>query len=282
MCGSTTRSPVELGAPVRIYRCAECGLVHAGQQEDPDDVFRADYLTDSAGFGLDLTGPAMQAYLAAASRRRLSILHRRATPPGRLLDVGCGTGEFLAAAADGGWTATGVEPVDASAAIARSHGLAVTTGLSTDLPPDALGNDVVSACHVLEHMLDPVAFLRELARCGQPGGTVLVESPNYRSMARRSAGAGWRHLRAFEHVLHLEPATMRTVFDRAGLLDVRLCTPTYVGRTQTPAQARADLADPPVVGHAPGAVQWPLLRAVEAAYRAAKVGDVIVATARIP
>lgn len=91
----------------------------------------------------------------------------------RLLDVGCGTGELVGAARASGIDATGVEPDLEMAAMAgeRLRDVVVVGGLP-DLPfPDGSFDDVI-ANFVLNHVDDPRAAARELARVTAPGGSV--------------------------------------------------------------------------------------------------------------
>ena len=92
---------------------------------------------------------------------------------GRLLDVGCGTGDLVAAARADGLDAMGVEP-DAEMAALAGEALAteVTVAGLPDLPYADDGFDVVTAGFVLNHVDDPRASARELARVAAPGGVL--------------------------------------------------------------------------------------------------------------
>jgi SAM-dependent methyltransferase len=92
---------------------------------------------------------------------------------GRLLDVGCGTGELVRAARDAGHDAVGVEPDPEMAALASvALGADVVVGGLPDLPLADDGFEAVTASFVLNHVDDPRAGARELARVAAPGGTV--------------------------------------------------------------------------------------------------------------
>lgn len=97
-------------------------------------------------------------------------------PAGRLLDVGCGTGELAATARSAGHEVVAVEPDAEMAALATTRlgdalGDVVSGGLP-DLPLADDGFDAVVASFVLNHVDDPRAGARELARVGAPGGVV--------------------------------------------------------------------------------------------------------------
>ncbi len=90
---------------------------------------------------------------------------------GRLLDVGSGTGALVATARDAGIEALGVEPDPEMASLAASLlGEDVVVGGLPELPYADDGFDVVTANFVLNHVDDPRAGARELARVAAPGG----------------------------------------------------------------------------------------------------------------
>jgi len=108
-------------------------------------------------------------------RKRLEELLRLA--PGRkILDIGCATGQFLEVASEVGFDAFGVEPTEYAAGVARRRGLNVHHGFVSDLP--SCEYDVVHSNHVLEHIPDPVAFMKDVARVLKPGGIACIEVPN--------------------------------------------------------------------------------------------------------
>jgi SAM-dependent methyltransferase len=138
---------------------------------------------------------------------------------GRALDVGCGTGAQMDAARRLGWEVHGVEPSPAAAEFARKTlGLPVVTGtLESAAYPDE-HFDVVNLCHVLEHLPDPVATLREVARVLRPNGLVLLAVPNHRSLVALAFGQRWFPWEVPRHLYHFSPATLAALLDRVATL----------------------------------------------------------------
>jgi SAM-dependent methyltransferase len=282
LCGGTSAESFTLG-DASLRRCATCELVYASSYADPDDVYVDGYLTAGGTFGIDTSNELFQQYLAVANDIRVEIITRWAGSTGRILDVGCGSGEFLARAAAAGWTVQGVEPMDESAEVARRRGVPVVTGMLEDagLPVDHF--DVVVANHVLEHMVDPVAFLRSVQRWVRPAGIVVIEVPNFASRLRIDAGSAWCHLRWLEHVCHFTPTTLRTAMRDSDLMVDHVLTPTYVAPVQGVDFALADLGRSAWSGRVkrlPEPVVWPTLRALERFDRARRRGFVIVGCGR--
>ncbi len=127
------------------------------------------------------TQPTMTRYHRARALRFSQYIHkvpiRRA---GNLLDVGCGTGEFLLAAAAMGYAPVGIELTEAAAAVARTRtSMPVLVGnvaVEHLLPPSEF--DVVTLWGVIEHEPDPVSLIRACARALRPHGWLLLETPN--------------------------------------------------------------------------------------------------------
>lgn len=295
-CGSDRSRPVPLGDPP-LRRCRRCHLVYAPRVADPDDVYTDEYLFGESQFGLDTTHPLFQRYLARAAGVRMGLIERETTP-GTILDVGCGTGEVLAVARDRGWRVCGLEPVVKSAEFARARGLDVRAATleGSGLPERTF--DVVSAFHVLEHMEDGVSFLRLLARWVRPGGLIVVEVPNWRSLHRRNAGAAWSGLRPLEHAAHYGPRPLTAALRRAGTQPVRVTTPGFLWEVQTLDQQLEDLGLYRWKGRldrlgrvgdhdgTPALLARPttqrVLLALQAAYARAGLGQVVMGIARVP
>ncbi|MGH2830104.1 MAG: class I SAM-dependent methyltransferase, partial [Actinomycetota bacterium] len=89
-------------------------------------------------------------------------LARRFPNRGRLLDVGCATGAFIAAAAADGWRVAGLEVSGEAASRARAAGLDVREGTLAAGAFAGEAFDAITAWHVVEHLVDPVEDLRHM------------------------------------------------------------------------------------------------------------------------
>ena len=116
-----------------------------------------------------------ESYYARPARRRVRWL-RRHRPSGRVLEIGCGEGHFLAAAQAAGYEVAGVEPEPGRARrAARRLAAPVQCAL---LETCALGNarfDIVYHCDLLSHFADPVAALRTMTGLLRPDGVLAFE-----------------------------------------------------------------------------------------------------------
>jgi len=101
---------------------------------------------------------------------------------GELLDIGCGTGNFLAAARDAGYGVTGIELDRNAARFARERlGLQRVFPLTISEFAERHAEerfDVVTFFEVLEHQAAPVEFLQKVRACVRPGGAIALSVPN--------------------------------------------------------------------------------------------------------
>lgn len=211
VCGAAAAA-TDRFAPARLCRCEACTLVF----REMVDETQIRSLYDDGTYGVDR--------LAAHTRRRRHDADLRArwtrahAPPGDLLDVGAGTGFFVAAAAGCGYAASGVEPTDLHASHAREHlGVDVRTGYLEELTGAEPAYDVITMWHVLEHVPDPVALLSAVATRLRPGGRVVLEVPNIESVGAELMRGRWAHLDPVAHVSHFSPRALGAALERAGL-----------------------------------------------------------------
>lgn len=103
---------------------------------------------------------------------------------GNLLDIGASTGAVMAAASDEGYVSYGIEPDGAMAEIlaAQYPSRFVTGYFPQDLPAEWPSFHLITLFDVLEHMLDPIAFLQAIRPVISKGGLLLIQVPNLNSL----------------------------------------------------------------------------------------------------
>jgi SAM-dependent methyltransferase len=142
----------------------------------------------------------------------------------RLLDVGCGSGTFLEAAARADWEATGLE-VSLTAAVHVSHlGFDVFCGQleKSDYPDKHF--DVVILSEVLEHVPDPRALLAACARILRTGGLLWATTPHWRGISGRVLGLEWSAVCPPEHLQLFSVGGIRRLLTGEGLHKIRVAT----------------------------------------------------------
>jgi len=153
-----------------------------------------------------------------AAREQLEFLHRFKAL-GRLIDVGCGPGFFLEAAAKAGWECTGVEIAESAAERARVRsGADVLVGDASDvhLPPASC--DAVTFWHSIEHLPNPLAALKRARRWLKPDGVLIVRVVNCEGFDARMLGTAWTGWALPFHLFHFGPKSLDRLLKAAGFL----------------------------------------------------------------
>jgi len=202
-----------------IVRCCTCGLLRTSPRPAWGELSAA-YAAGRYRMPGEVGGEAICGSAMQSLARRITVLSPQ---PGRALDVGCGTGELLAALHHDGWAVQGVEPDATLARQARErHGLDVFVGdLAAAAFPDG-HFDLVILWHVLEHLPEPRATLAEVRRVLRPGGVAVIGVPNAASLQARLFGRYWAAYDVPWHLTHFTPGTLGRLLDQASLHTVRL------------------------------------------------------------
>jgi len=150
-------------------------------------------------------------YFDAKSRHIFSLKKR----PGKLLDIGCGNGEFLKFAGRHGWGVVGVD-FDADAVKeARSCGLDVRLG-DIDVLDSNERYDFITLNHVVEHVYDPAELLRTCYGLLNHGGVLWLETPNIESKGYAYYKSNWRGLEPPRHIILFNMKTLNDMLLKAG------------------------------------------------------------------
>jgi len=215
LCGGDRTKLWARAGEAQLVQCLGCGLVYTNPRL-PADTLRSSYEGE-------YTAEHQDAELAR-QRRAMYLLEREAilrrAEGGRLLDVGCGPGDFLALLADR-FEVYGVDVSHVYVQHAREKlGLEnVHLGELTEAAfPDAFF-DVAQMRGVIQHLPDPLGQVREAFRVTKPGGLLIVSAtPNIESWCARIFRERHRLIAPDHMVYDFSPRTLRRLLEKAGYI----------------------------------------------------------------
>jgi 2-polyprenyl-3-methyl-5-hydroxy-6-metoxy-1,4-benzoquinol methylase len=149
-----------------------------------------------------------------ALKNKLDLINSHQPSKGQILDIGAGTGEFLAVAGKDGWKTVGVEPSDKAKAIAKNKGVSFVENTS-ELESHSF--DVISMWHVLEHVPNLDEQIKELKRLLKPTGTLIVAVPNFKSFDAKHYGNFWAAYDVPIHFWHFSKKAIQLLFDKENM-----------------------------------------------------------------
>ena len=221
-CGGSRAAPLFVKDGYDIVACADCTTAFVAQDPariDFQALYGESYYTGgSDAVFADYVG--QEAARRAHARRKLWLL--RTLPPrwparGRLLDVGCAAGFFLAEA-KAYYDVQGVELSEWSSAYARDRlGLPVFTGTLQQAALQSAQFDIVTLWDVIEHVPDPVPLLADAARVLKPGGRLVLSTGDWGSAYAQERQAAWHLMTPPWHLSFFSRATLARAGERAGL-----------------------------------------------------------------
>lgn len=215
------------GTALAVVECTTCHLLYTQPTAVPHDL---SHYRDPDTY----LHPASTT-MVQTRRELLRAAQDRLGRRGRLLDIGCGRGEALVAAAQAGWEAIGVEPSAEFAAAGRALGVEIVNGTVADLTEPEHSFDLVMLSGVLEHVYDPLEMLRAARSYLQAGGLTFIDVPNERSLVQRlserlarARGRDWTTALsptfAPYHVVGFSPRSLRFALDLTPLTPLSIDT----------------------------------------------------------
>ena len=209
------------GEVFEIWECSNCTLRFTQNVPGSEEIGKyyqsENYISHSdttKGFINNLYHKVRKRTLV---QKRKLIIKTTGKSAGNILDLGCGTGAFLAAMQEANWQCSGVEPdKNARKKAGELYGLQVKeAGEFYNFPPKNF--DAITLWHVLEHVHQLHSYIHQLRNLLAPGGKIFIAVPNYTSGDEKIYNECWAAYDVPRHLYHFSPKSMEELLKPHGL-----------------------------------------------------------------
>ena len=203
-----------------IVICGNCGMKFVNPRPDQIEIGKyyesSDYVSHDADHKSILNFLYKQVR-AFSIKNKYQLVNNYARGK-KLLDIGCGTGEFIFFCKKNGFSVTGIEPGKKPRMFAQDEyklDVYEETYLDKIIRPEF---DIITMWHVLEHVHLLQERMNKIVEIMNPGGTLIVAVPNSDSWDARYYGKFWAAYDLPRHLYHFSQETMKTLTRNHGLI----------------------------------------------------------------
>ena len=201
-----------------IFECPKCGLLFTEPRPNPETMGRYYQSDEYYSHQQNKKGfvPRLYEFVKSFNIKNKVEIATDGLRPGRLLDIGCGVGDFLVGVQQKGWEVVGIEPSVDAKNIAESR-----LGFRPLAPADSqkllsASFDVITLWHVLEHVDDLKTQTSEIARLLKPDGRLVIALPNYQSFDCQYFKEKWAAWDVPRHLNHFSEETLSRMLVSTG------------------------------------------------------------------
>lgn len=147
-------------------------------------------------------------------KRKLKLINNLSKDSKTLLDVGCGTGDFLLTAKQNGWNVKGIEPNPQAREIANSKTNNAVSNIESLLDLDKQSFDVITLWHVLEHLPNLEEHIQLFQSLLKPNGRLVIAVPNFKSYDATYYKSFWAAYDVPRHLWHFSRTSISKLFSK--------------------------------------------------------------------
>ena len=142
-------------------------------------------------------------------KKKVKLINSFNTTNKKLLDIGCGTGDFLTVAQQNNWTVKGVEPSEKARTIALEKKVIIKEDLNKIIDEKF---DVITLWHVLEHVENLEEYIKKIKELLSDNGTLIVAVPNFKSYDAQYYKNYWAAYDVPRHLWHFSKTSITKIF----------------------------------------------------------------------
>lgn len=227
VCGNETFSPyltcvdyLVSQKTFAIQQCTKCQFRLTNPRPAASEIgsyYKSDQYISHNDTGGGVISSVYRGVRSYTLRQKLRLINRLNNGPGRLLDVGCGTGAFLETCQQGRWTVAGMEPDPDARTVSEKKINGIIAPNLTSVPTDK-PFDVITLWHVLEHIPNLANTIKLLHSLTTTTGTVLIAVPNSDSYDAQFYKEYWAAYDVPRHLHHFTPSTIEPLFKQHGFV----------------------------------------------------------------
>lgn len=147
-------------------------------------------------------------------KRKLKLINNLSKDSKTLLDVGCGTGDFLLTAKQNGWNVKGIEPNPQAREIANSKTNNAVSNIESLLDLEKQSFDVITLWHVLEHLPNLEEHIQLFQSLLKPNGRLVIAVPNFKSYDATYYKSFWAAYDVPRHLWHFSRTSISKLFSK--------------------------------------------------------------------
>ena len=154
-------------------------------------------------------------------KKKLKLINSFSSEAKQLLDVGCGTGDFLQTAQQNGWLVSGIEPNEEARGIANSKTNKSVFDTEQLQKFESKQFDVITLWHVLEHLPNLEDHIKTFKTLLKDNGTLLIAVPNYKSFDAKHYKEFWAAFDVPRHLWHFNQVSISNLVSKQNMSVVK-------------------------------------------------------------